>query len=180
MKCSVTFSIFERIIKNALMTYREYNKAVDKYADSLFAFIFKLCKNKQDAEDIVQESFKRLWNKRKDIPPQKVKSFLFTVAYHLFIDLKRKIKRETENSGYLLLKSHSYYMKQPDLDDIIQKALERLPEKQKTVLMLRDYEGYSYKEIAEITGLNEGQVKVYIFRARKAIRNFIGKLENVM
>jgi RNA polymerase sigma-70 factor (ECF subfamily) len=58
--------------------------------------------------------------------------------------------------------------------------MDRLPSIQKTVVLLRDYEGYSYLEIADITGLNEAQVKVYIFRARKALRTFIGALEELL
>jgi len=74
-------------------------------------------------------------------------------------------------------RSHNDYN---DLKEILKVALEKLPEIQKSVIMLRDYEGYSYQEIGEITQLNESQVKVYIFRARKTLRNYLGKLENVI
>jgi RNA polymerase sigma-70 factor (ECF subfamily) len=66
------------------------------------------------------------------------------------------------------------------LSEIITLAIERLPEIQRTVIMLRDYEGYSYKEIGEITNLNESQVKVYIYRARVALKDYIGSLEKVI
>jgi len=62
----------------------------------------------------------------------------------------------------------------PDLQEILHQALNTLPEIQKTLVILRDYEGYSYEEIGEITGLNESQVKVYIFRARVTLKNHIG------
>ena len=55
-----------------------------------------------------------------------------------------------------------------------------MSEIQRSVVMLRDYEGYPYDEIGEITGLSESQVKVYIFRARKALKQYIGKLEMVV
>jgi RNA polymerase sigma-70 factor (ECF subfamily) len=58
--------------------------------------------------------------------------------------------------------------------------LTRLPEIQKTVITLRDYEGYSYEEIGEITGLNPSQVKVYIYRARVTLKNYIGRLDRVI
>jgi RNA polymerase sigma-70 factor (ECF subfamily) len=58
--------------------------------------------------------------------------------------------------------------------------LEQLPEIQKTVLLLRDYEGYDYEEIGNITNLNASQVKVYIFRARTFLKNYIGRMESVI
>ena len=67
-----------------------------------------------------------------------------------------------------------------DLNEILNDALDKLPPVQKSVVMLRDYEGYSYEEIEEITGLNESQVKVYIYRARVALKDYIVKMENVV
>ena len=68
----------------------------------------------------------------------------------------------------------------PDLKEILNEALDRLPEVQKTVVLLGDYEGYNYAEIAEITGLSEAQVKVYIFRARKALKAYLKTLDLVI
>ena len=67
-----------------------------------------------------------------------------------------------------------------DLNEILQEALARLPEQQKTAVMLRDYEGYSYKEIGDITGQTEAQVKINIYRGRLALKSFIGKIETVL
>ena len=161
------------------MDYKEYNQAVDKYSDGLYTFLLKMTKNREDAEDILQETFKRLWANRKKVELKKAKSYLFTVAYHLFIDMKRRSKFTGDADDYVFDNQY-YLMKQPDIKDIINIAVDKLPDIQKTVLLLRDYEGYSYKEIAQMTGLNENQVKVYIFRARKKLREFIGKVENVI
>jgi RNA polymerase sigma-70 factor (ECF subfamily) len=67
-----------------------------------------------------------------------------------------------------------------DLKQILNEAVNKLPEMQKSVIMLRDYEGYSYQEIGEITGLNESQVKVYIYRARIFLKEYIGSMENLV
>lgn len=67
-----------------------------------------------------------------------------------------------------------------DLNEILHEALERLPEQNRSAVLLRDYEGYSYKEIGEITGLSEAQVKINIYRGRLALKNFIGKIESVI
>jgi RNA polymerase sigma-70 factor (ECF subfamily) len=73
-----------------------------------------------------------------------------------------------------------YESQYTDLNEILHKALDLLPEQQKSSVMLRDYEGYTYKEIGEITGLNEAQVKINIYRGRVALKNFIGKIETVL
>jgi RNA polymerase sigma factor (sigma-70 family) len=67
-----------------------------------------------------------------------------------------------------------------DLAEILERAIQNLPDDQKAVVMLRDYEGYSYREIAEITLLSETQVKVYIYRARVYLKNYIGSMEKVI
>ena len=66
------------------------------------------------------------------------------------------------------------------LAQILEEAVAKLPADQRSVIMLRDYEGYSYDEIADITGLTESQVKVYIFRGRMFLKNYIGSIEAVI
>jgi RNA polymerase sigma-70 factor (ECF subfamily) len=67
-----------------------------------------------------------------------------------------------------------------DLQEILNQAVDKLPETQKSVLLLRDYEGYSYREIGDITGLSEAQVKVYIYRSRIFLKNYIGTIDAVL
>ena len=74
----------------------------------------------------------------------------------------------------------SLEMVEPDLSEILSEALSKLPEIQRSVILLRDYEGYSYKEIAEVTKLSESAVKVYIYRARLFLKNYLVKIEAVI
>jgi RNA polymerase sigma-70 factor (ECF subfamily) len=67
-----------------------------------------------------------------------------------------------------------------DLAEILNAAVKQLPDIQRSVIILRDYEGYSYQEIGDITKLSEAQVKVYIYRARVFLKNYIGKMEVVI
>jgi RNA polymerase sigma-70 factor (ECF subfamily) len=95
------------------------------------------------------------------------------------IDRIRRDKKQgemTEANMYSLSHSKQY----SDLKEILNEALNKLPEIQRSVILLRDYEGYNYAEIGEITNLNESQVKVYIFRARAFLKNYIGAMENVI
>ena len=161
------------------MTVKEYNISVDQFSDNIFRFALKHLRNEMSAKDIVQETFTKVWIKHADISFEKVKSYLFTTAYHLIIDW---VKKEKRNGDFETISSHENSVSQDhfDLKEIIDKALLRLPEIQKTVVLLRDYEGYNYSEIAEITDLNESQVKVYIFRARKTLQSYLKDLELVL
>lgn len=162
-----------------LMTTTDYNHCVDRYADGVFRFICKSLGDAEQARDIVQEAFTRLWERHKEVSHEKVKSYLFTTAYHIMIDMIRKDKRQTTfNESH----THSMVYETPsfDLKAILNEAVDKLPEIQKTVVLLRDYEGYTYDEIGQITGLNESQVKVYIYRARVFLKNYIGCPQNVI
>jgi RNA polymerase sigma factor (sigma-70 family) len=161
------------------MTVKEYNRSVEEYADSIYRFIRGNLKDEDRANDIVQDSFEKLWRHVAEIEYVVVKSWLFSTAYHTMIDILRKEKRMTsiEDSNDREMIYDSHYS---DLNEILHHALERLPEQQKTSVLLRDYEGYSYKEIGEITGLSEAQVKINIYRGRIALKSYIGKIETVL
>jgi RNA polymerase sigma-70 factor (ECF subfamily) len=176
----VTFYIFIRLcIVNRFMTVREYNRAVDEYADAVYRFIRADLRDDDRANDIVQDSYEKLWRHVAEIDYSVVKSWLFSTAYHAMIDIIRKEKRMTglEESVENDLLTNSQYT---DLNEILHAALDRLPEQQRSAVLLRDYEGYSYKEIGEITGLSEAQVKINIYRGRMTLRNYIGKIETVI
>ena len=161
------------------MTVGEYNKAVDAYADNIYRFVLKNLRDEATAEDIIQDTFEKLWIKLEDVSALKVKSYLFTSAYHIMIDHIRKGKRNIIiDPADLYEGSESNHYS--DLGEILERAVQNLPEDQKAVVMLRDYEGYTYKEISEITGLNESQVKVYIYRARVYLKAYIGSIEKVI
>ena len=161
------------------MTTAEYNLCVDQHADGVYRFILKNIKDTERARDIVQDSFTKMWEKAEDIIAEKAKSYLFTTAYHTMIDdIRREKKTSPLDEGIegLLSVKHSW----SDLKEVMHIALETLPEMQKVLITLRDYEGYSYEEIGEITNLNASQVKVYIYRGRVALKKYIGSLDKVI
>lgn len=151
---------------------------MDAYADNLYRFVLKNLKDDAMSSDIIQDTFEKLWVKLEDVGALKVKSYLFTTAYHTMIDYIRKEKRfvDVDSSGLEMSHSQQY----SDLGELLERVVQKLPEDQRSVLMLRDYEGYSYREISEITGLNESQVKVYIYRARVYLKGYIGSMEKVI
>lgn len=162
------------------MTVSEYNKAVDEWSDALLRFLCKSTGDRDTACDLVQDSFESLWIRREYVEVSYVKSWLFKVGYRKMIDHIRKQKKTTELEEIAEIKSSSSGSEYLGLEDVISKAVAGLPESQRTAVMLRDYEGYDYKSIAELTGTSESQVKVNIFRARQKMKQMIGKLEIVI
>jgi len=161
------------------MTEREYNECVTRYADNVYRFILKNLRHTEDARDVVQGAFEKLWRNRQEIESEKSKSYLFTVAYHQMIDHIRKAKRVIlkesfgETAGIIHRPANN-------LKKVLEEALDTLNETQRSLVLLKDYEGYSYQEIGQITGLNESQVKVYLHRARIQLKNYLVSLENVL
>ena len=161
------------------MTEREYNECVNTYADNVYRFIVKNLRHEEDARDVVQTAFEKMWRNREEVDAQRSKSYLFTVAYHQMIDHIRKVKRiqlkDEFNEG-------SKVQDRPanNLKKVLEDALSRLGETQRSLVLLKDYEGYSYEEIGKITGLSESQVKVYLHRARVQLKEYLVKIENVI
>ena len=153
------------------MTDIAYNNAVDLYADGVYRFIVKNIHHEEDARDIVQTAFEKLWLNRATVDPLKVKSYLFTVAYHQMIDHLRKVKKHSITDIYETNSLDPVYQPQHALKQTILKAINELNPTQKSLILLKDYEGYNYQEIGEIMNLSESQVKVYLHRARLILKD---------
>lgn len=162
------------------MTLNDYNTCVDMHSDGVYRFALKHLRDRDTAKDVVQESFARLWQRVDEVDAAKAKSYLFTTAHHIMVDTVRKESRSTR------IEEHHEDLRatspgpQPDLKEVLDAGLATLPRIQRSVILLRDLEGYSYEEIAELTGLNLTQVKVYIYRGRTALKEYIGNLEIVL
>jgi len=161
------------------MTEREYNECVKTYADNVYRFIVKNLRHEEDARDVVQTAFEKMWRNRQEVDAQRSKSYLFTVAYHQMIDHIRKVKRIQLKEEF---SEGSKIQDRPanNLKKVLEEALNRLGETQRSLVLLKDYEGYSYDEIGQITGLSESQVKVYLHRARLQLKDYLVKIENVI
>lgn len=161
------------------MTEKEYNDCVTLYADNVYRFILKNLRLEDDARDVVQTAFEKLWKNRHEVEAAKSKSYLFTIAYHQMIDHLRKVRRIQLREEF---REDARVSDKPvhNLKKVLEEALSRLNETQRSLVLLKDYEGYSYAEIGQITGLNESQVKVYLHRARIQLKNYLVRLENLI
>ncbi|MEZ4721475.1 MAG: RNA polymerase sigma factor [Flavobacteriales bacterium] len=161
------------------MNVNRYNQIVDQYADGLYRFAYSMCRDKDDAQDVVQDSFAKLWEKKDSVDVEKVKSYLFTTAHNKMIDMFRKNKRSIEFESQVDM-VRTTKQENHDIQAVLHEALNTLPDIQKSVILMRDYEGYSYEEIAEMCNINLTQVKVYIFRGRQKLKNYIGRMDLVL
>ena len=161
------------------MTEREYNDCVKLYADNVYRFVLKNLRNEEDAKDIVQNAFEKMWVNRQQVENEKCRSFLFTVAYNNMIDHIRKNKRVVLKEEFGDTTGVTREQGQ-NTRRILQEALGKLSETQRSLVMLKDYEGYSYEEIGQIMNLNSSQVKVYLHRARLQLKEYLVKMENVI
>lgn len=157
------------------MTTQEYNICVQTHTDGIYRFILKNIKDEFEAENIVQNTYEKLWIRKDKIEFKTAKPYLFKMAYHEMIDSIRKQKNRVsfDDIGEIAAEEELYN----NTMEVVKKAMNRLPEKQKNVLLLRDYEGYDYRSIGKIMDLSDSQVKVYIFRARKTIKAYLQKLD---
>jgi len=158
------------------MDVNEYNACVREWADGLFRFACKCTGQADDAHDMVQNGFEVLWNKRKEVARDKGKAFLFQVVYRQSVDNYRK----REKMSYTAPPEQSYEPGSPDLKKILDRALGQLDENARALVLLKDYEGYSYEEIGKITDLSESQVKVYLHRARKTLKEYLVSVEKII
>ena len=156
------------------MTTKEYNNCVRHYSDSLYRFALQFVPDTASAEDTVQESFVLLWEKIDKVEMEQAKSFLFTVTRNRMID---HIRHEQVKMQYMSEmpepEGQTTGYRQMELKDVLRKTLAKLPAIQKEILLLRDWEGFAYKEIAEIANVSEQQVMSYLFRARVAMRKHL-------
>jgi RNA polymerase sigma factor (sigma-70 family) len=159
------------------MTKDNFITCATLYTPNLLRFSKRVAGNAIEAEDIVQECFEVLWKNKEKVDMGSAKSYLFSVAHKKIMDTYRSdLTMQELESVYNELKTNP---EENDDEQLVRLAMNQIPALFKELLTLRDLESYSYKEIEAITGLTESQVKVYLFRARKAVKERILKLELV-
>ena len=147
--------------------------------NELFRVALRITLNREDAEDVVQETMIRVWNKREQWEQiESIEAFSLTICRNLALDKMRKTEGQNQSLEEVVYDApdRSYSSNpeeqamQQDRIRLIRQLIGQLPEKQRSAIQLRDFEGKSYKEIAAIMAISEEQVKINIFRARQAIR----------
>ena len=132
--------------------------------DVLYRLALRITLNHEEAQDIVQDTLIKVWNKRDDWQSlDNIEAFSMTICRNLAPD-------RASNPHELMI--------QKDRIAMVRRLVDQLPEKQRSCMQLRDFEGKAYKDIAQILGITEEQVKVNIFRARQTIKQQFSKADN--
>lgn len=159
------------------MRVEEFTGIIDPIKDKLYRYAYRIVKDEMEAEDVVQEVIIKLWKKKEQFAEIGNKeAWCMTLTRNLSIDKTRSRKGRVESiEDYHHVKDSARdpysETKSSDMMKHIMELMDKLPDNQKSVLHLRDVEGYSYKEISEITTLSVDQVKVNLYRARKSMRD---------
>ena len=149
--------------------------------NQLYRLALRITMNREDAEDIVQETLIKVWNKREEWNKiDSVEAYTLAICRNLSIDhvRLRRTDSSTDVEEVRQLQTNPFeQILQRDKIQVVRELIDTLPEKQKTAIQLRDFEGKSYKEIALVMGITEEQVKVNIFRARQTVKSKYEKIE---
>ena len=146
--------------------------------NELFRLALRITLNRVEAEDVVQETMIKVWNGRDHWDElESIEAFCLTICRNIAIDKTRKAENQNQSlADEHDAPDHSYSSNpeeqamQQDRIRLVRRLIDNLPEKQRSVMQLRDIEGKSYKEIAQILAISEEQVKINIFRARQTIK----------
>jgi len=153
----------------------------ERYKQPLFGFLLRILHDHALAEDVLVETFLRVHDRCRTYKRGlKFTTWLYTIAHHLAADHLRRLSRSEKLDTQLTLEtptaqydSTQEECARSELAEIVRKALNSLPEDQRVVVVLREYEGFSYREIAAITGASEEAVRVRAHRARIALRKIL-------
>jgi RNA polymerase sigma-70 factor (ECF subfamily) len=148
----------------------EYNIAVSTHSGKLYGFALKFLRNSEDAQDIVQDVFEKLWINRKKVEVEKAKAWMFTTAHNAMVNYVMKKQRMVLPGDDLIPETAKTERSSFESSQVVDRAVSILPPVQKSIILLRDLEGYTYEEIGDILELSSSQVKVYLFRARNKIK----------
>ena len=159
-----------------------FDQLYERYSQNLYRFARSLLKTHEDAEEVVQEVFFRVWNKRKDLSGRKsFQSFLFTIAYNVVIDQLRKRVKDQKYAQFLIYQAQRNFSKSgdnleyEDLKKQVEKAIHDLPEQRKQIYLMSREEGLSHKEIALRKSIKVKTVENHINLALRHIRKRLGR-----
>lgn len=158
------------------MDLQDFKQTILPIKDKLFRYAFRIVKDADEAQDVVQEVFIKLWNKRHEWDKyQNIEALCMRMTRNLAIDKTRSKHRRVQSldTAYNVMENTASPERLTESNDTmsqIKSMIDGLPNKQKEIMQLRDIEGLSYKEIAAALKMPMSQVKVYLFRARKQIR----------
>ncbi|UNK18286.1 sigma-70 family RNA polymerase sigma factor [Paenibacillus sp. N3/727] len=158
----------------------DLDRIYQKYMKDVYRYLYSLCRDHHMAEDILQETFYRAYLHLENCKDDQVKPWLFRVAYHAFIDAKRKNKRTIiQDIGFFNTLSGPETLEKQVMEqerwDELKLAIDELPEQQKQAILLYEFHQMSYQEAADLMKVGLSHFKILLFRARQKLRQQKGK-----
>ncbi len=154
-----------------------YTKLYNAHAKAIWNFIYFKCGNQDEANDLVQEAFVKLWKNCAKVSPEKAKSFLYTVANNAFLNAvaHKKVVLNYENSKGSSLDNQSpeFLLEEKEFMVRLETAINNLTEAQRTAFLMNRIEGKKYKEIAELLGISVKAVEKRMSQALAGIKKEI-------
>ena len=155
--------------------------------NELFRMALRITQNREEAEDVVQETMIKVWNRREQWSQlESIEAFCLTICRNLSLDKLRRMDNQAQSLGDDIDPTDLSHSSNPeqitiqrDRSRMVRQLINELPERQRTCMQLRDIEGKSYRDIAQILDITEQQVKINIFRARQAVKERYLMIEKV-
>ena len=182
----VTFYPHHSSLNIERMKQKSFRTDVLPLKDELFGLAYRITLNRADAEDVVQETMLKVWNRREQWHEiESMEAFCLAICRNTALDRQKRMEQRNarldDGSGAAMARAHEIadtsYASNPEEQAVqrdrmrmVRMLMRQLPEKQRTCMQLRDVEGKAYREIADVMGITEQQVKVNIFRARQTIK----------
>jgi len=166
--------------KNSVCEETVYSEVYATHAKAIWNYIFFKCGNQDEADDLVQEAFIKLWQNCAKVPKEKAKSFLYTVVNNTFLNVvahkKVILKHQKQYQHHNNEQSPQYIMEENEFKEKLQNAISNLTEGQRTAFLLNRIEGKKYREIAEILEISIKAVEKRMSLALKSLRQ---EIENI-
>lgn len=163
------------------MDAETFKKVFLPYHQKLYRIAYRIVQDAANAEDIVQETFIKLWNKRGDMQDiENTEAFSIIILRNTCLDHLRKTKNDYHTNYDSDIPETASLVKQIEIQDEaerVKKLINKLPEQQRQVMIMKHWEGYSDEEIEQITGISPGNIRVILSRARKTIREQFIKIQ---
>jgi RNA polymerase sigma-70 factor, ECF subfamily len=163
------------------MTTEEFKNKVIPYSVKLYPMIFRILKNEEETRDVLQELMLKLWNKRTDLNQcSNLSAYIITIAKNYCFDLLKKKRTvfigTSEEYKILNIAENGFDPERREKYEYVHKTIEKLPDKFKTIIRLRDIDGFSFEEIKEMTGFEITYIRVILSRARLKVKQEIEKI----
>lgn len=163
-------------MKHAVTSFHDIYQ---RYSQDVYRFSFWLCGNADEAKDLTSEAFVRLWTSKSDIITDTVRAYLFTIARNLYLQQQRKRKRIVGLDAAFIDAAPGPEETAESKENLqrVLTAMQTLPEGERTALILKAYEHFSYQEIARVLGISATAAKVRVHRARVKLATIIFREE---